>query len=123
MGAAIGTSCALIAFRQTFAAIFDFRFNHILLPRTSSLFHRSAVSTPGGLFYTYDGVAGRSEDYPFTTEGGWRRDMEGYVGAPGDASVLVAGGRGVAPFGNRSNVNGATARRDVNGSNNATGVV
>ncbi len=37
-GGMIGTFTALIAFRQTFASIFDFRFNHVLLPRTTSLF-------------------------------------------------------------------------------------
>lgn len=32
-GAVTGTLCAFVAYRKTFAATWDFRFNHILLPR------------------------------------------------------------------------------------------
>ena len=93
-GCIIGTFTALIAFRQTFASIFDFRFNHILLPRTTSLFHRTvAAGTNVGPYYSYDGFAGSTEMDPFTREGGWGGDQEGYIGAPGDATVLVAGMR------------------------------
>lgn len=35
-GALTGTFCAFIAYRKTFAAIWDFRFNHVLLPRKPS---------------------------------------------------------------------------------------
>jgi len=38
-----GTLCAFVAFRKTFAATWDFRFNHILLPRSTSLLHRKPV--------------------------------------------------------------------------------
>lgn len=34
-GAVTGTFCAIIAYRKNFAALWDFRFNHILLPRRS----------------------------------------------------------------------------------------
>ncbi|KAJ7940904.1 acid phosphatase/Vanadium-dependent haloperoxidase [Mycena leptocephala] len=110
-GGIIGTCTALVAFRQTFAAIFDFRFNHVLLPRATSLFHRrpffsSADSVP---FYDY---APRPEytstQMPFTREGGWGWGQEACVGAPGDATVLGVGGgghrgvigNGVGPGGN-----------------------
>jgi hypothetical protein len=39
----VGTLCAFAAYRMVFAAIWDFRFNHVLLPRQQSLcvaFHR-----------------------------------------------------------------------------------
>lgn len=42
-GAVTGTFCAMIAYRKNFAALWDFRFNHILLPRATSLFHRKAI--------------------------------------------------------------------------------
>jgi hypothetical protein len=35
-GAVIGTCTSIVAFRQTFASLFDYRFNHLLLPRTAS---------------------------------------------------------------------------------------
>ena len=43
-GAVIGTCTAFVAFRQTFASVWDFRFNHVLLPRTSSLFFKGGVN-------------------------------------------------------------------------------
>jgi len=49
--------CAFIAYRKTFAAIWDFRFNHILLPRSTSLFHRKAVD---------DGIA--TSRFQYTSE-------------------------------------------------------
>jgi hypothetical protein len=87
------------------------RFNHVLLPRATSLFHRrpffsSADSVP---FYDY---APRPEytstQMPFTREGGWGWGQEACVGAPGDATVLGVGGgghrgvigNGVGPGGN-----------------------
>jgi len=99
-GAVIGTLTAFVAFRQTFAAIWDFRFNHLRLPRTSSLFLRHGVgangsSTPGlGDFFTYyPQNEMRSSTLPVTREGGWGRGAgEATVGAPGDATVLHGGG-------------------------------
>ena len=40
-GALTGTFCAFIAYRKTFAAIWDFRFNHVLLPRMCKRRHSS----------------------------------------------------------------------------------
>jgi membrane-associated phospholipid phosphatase len=93
-GAIIGICTALVAFRQTFAAIFDFRFNHLLLPRSTSLFHRTPfVPASGrGPYYTYQPMQDlASQDLPFTREGGWREGGEQSVGAPGDATVLGGG--------------------------------
>ncbi|TFK42938.1 phosphatidic acid phosphatase type 2/haloperoxidase [Crucibulum laeve] len=94
-GAIIGICTAMVAFRQTFAAIFDFRFNHLLLPRATSLFHRTpfAPSSGRGPYYTYQPTQEfTSEDLPFTREGGWNYGGgEQSVGAPGDATVLGGG--------------------------------
>jgi membrane-associated phospholipid phosphatase len=99
VGGLIGTSCALVAFRQTFASIGDFRFNHILLPRATSLFHRHPfLPFPNrGPYFNYqpmDEFAPR--DRPFSREGGWGRGGgEGSNGAPGDATAFssaISGG-------------------------------
>ncbi|ESK88402.1 lipid phosphate phosphatase 1 [Moniliophthora roreri MCA 2997] len=97
-GAIIGTSCALVAFRSTFASIFDFRYNHLLIPRTTSLFHRQPYFPEGTShtaqypFFTYQPMQGiGSADLPFTREGGWGWGQEAFVGAPGDATVLGNG--------------------------------
>ncbi|KAJ3573199.1 hypothetical protein NP233_g2589 [Leucocoprinus birnbaumii] len=75
-GAFIGSACALVAFRQTFASTFDFRFNHLLLPRSTSLFHRRpfmSASGAGGPYYDYqlNRPELASNELPFTREGGW----------------------------------------------------
>ncbi len=89
-GAVIGICTALVAFRQTFASVFDFRFNHMLLPRATSLFLRKPMSSTKPYFsynmpqeYTGAGL-------PFTREGGW--GQEAYTGAPGDATALGTSG-------------------------------
>jgi membrane-associated phospholipid phosphatase len=113
-GAIIGTFTAFVAFRQTFASVFDFRFNHILLPRTSSLFHhgfpfsrkgRSKAAAFSGnnlngplqgfdFFSYHPGLGGfHPSMLPFAREGGWGRGAsEATLGAPGDATVLYASG-------------------------------
>lgn len=94
IGALIGSACAFVAFRQTFAAIWDFRFNHVLLPRATSLFHRQAFLPSGREpYYTYQPNAQIfSHDLPFTREGGWGHlGGEQHTGAPGDATVLTSG--------------------------------
>lgn len=48
-GLAIRTTTAFASFRMVFAAIFDFRFNHIQLPRTQSLLSVPAFSSPRAL--------------------------------------------------------------------------
>jgi len=62
-GAIIGISTALVAFRQTFAAILDSRFNHVLLSRTTSLFMRRPL-------YGREDPFGANH-VPFTRDGEW----------------------------------------------------
>lgn len=103
-GSVIGTATAIVAFRQTFASVWDFRFNHIPLPRTSSLFHRrvlqgGSISSAGfaatGPFYTYrwqsPGPALPCWSLPVTREGGWGTLDEQTVGAPFDSTAMNAG--------------------------------
>jgi len=97
VGGIIGILCALVAFRQTFAAIWDFRFNHVLLPRSTSLLHRRPFLpiTGRGPYYSYNTQEFQTHDLPFTREGGWGRGGgEQSTGAPGDASSLFSGGFG-----------------------------
>lgn len=81
--------------------MFDFRFNHLLLPRSTSLFHRRPFLAGGsgvGPYYTYQPrTEFTSKDLPFTREGGWGYDYslgggEHCVGAPGDATALMENG-------------------------------
>lgn len=93
----IGTACALVAFRQTFASVWDFRFNHVLLPRTTSLLHRTPHYSGTSLApsFTYRPQADTlSQDLPATREGGWGSGQETVVGAPFDAAALFGGVRG-----------------------------
>lgn len=108
-GAVIGTATALVAFRQTFASVWDFRFNHIPLPRTSSLFLRRGIQSSSGAvphagfaadgpFFTYRwqpaGAVLPSWSLPMTREGGWGTLDEEHVGAPFDATAMGLGGLG-----------------------------
>jgi diacylglycerol diphosphate phosphatase / phosphatidate phosphatase len=96
----IGTLCAFFAFRQTFASVWDFRFNHIVLPRTTSLFHRtpytgafvSPATNPGQAtpYFTYAPPAALAHNLPFAREGGWGWGNEAVSGAPFDATALGA---------------------------------
>ncbi|KAF4584796.1 hypothetical protein EYR38_002027 [Pleurotus pulmonarius] len=97
-GGIIGSVTAYVAFRQTFAAVFDFRFNHLLLPRTSSIFHRTPFIASGssGPFFTYRNGAGMGKE-----GGGWGE--EAYVGAPFDASGLNNGFTGLSSGGYEGN--------------------
>jgi membrane-associated phospholipid phosphatase len=116
-GAIIGTATALVAFRQTFASIWDFRFNHILLPRTSSWFLRSPVANFGPQFFTYQwqnsGAVALDAYRPFTREGGWGTMSEEHVGAPFDALVdnAATGGARGNPNGNLDPLSRAEAGR------------
>lgn len=119
VGGIIGILCALVAFRQTFAAIWDFRFNHVLLPRSTSLLHRRPFLpiTGRGPYYSYNTQEFQTHDLPFTREGGWGRGGgEQSTGAPGDASSLFSGGFGGLGTGmGRTHdgvTNGASARVD-----------
>ncbi|KDR81788.1 hypothetical protein GALMADRAFT_114486 [Galerina marginata CBS 339.88] len=128
-GAIIGICTALVAFRQTFASIFDFRFNHLLLPRATSLFHRRPfLPTAGrGPFFTYQPMPEMtSYDLPFTREGGWGYGGgEQSVGAPGDATVLmgssgIGGGAGGPNSGFGQNGTGHGHAFNNTGMTNAT---
>jgi len=93
-GALIGTACAFVAFRQTFASIWDFRFNHLLLPRTTSLSHRTPYYSGTSLtpsFSYQPQVEPLSHNLPVTREGGWGWGQEAVVGAPFDATALIGG--------------------------------
>jgi diacylglycerol diphosphate phosphatase / phosphatidate phosphatase len=90
VGGLIGTGCAFVAFRMTFASVWDFRFNHVLLPRTSSLFLRTPLEGAGAL--TFNHAPGASGQWPITREAGWGEMNDAANGAPFDA--LAAGGAG-----------------------------
>jgi len=96
-GAIIGTACAFVAFRQTFASVWDFRFNHLLLPRTTSLLHRTPYysgASPTPSFSYQPHAESLPQNLPVTREGGWGWGQEAVVGAPFDATSLLAGGVG-----------------------------
>lgn len=93
VGGLIGIFTALVAFRQTFASVTDFRFNHILLPRATSLLHRkqpySPVTGRGSWFSYHAELAFLPRDLPVAREGGWTYGAQEQVGgAPGDATAL-----------------------------------
>ncbi|EAU88054.2 lipid phosphate phosphatase 1 [Coprinopsis cinerea okayama7 len=75
--------------------IFDYRFNHLLLPRATSLFHpRPYLPVSGrGAYYTYQPVtAFMPHDLPVAREGGWGYGIGQHTsGAPGDATILTSG--------------------------------
>jgi diacylglycerol diphosphate phosphatase / phosphatidate phosphatase len=111
VGGLIGTACAFVAYRQTFASIWDFRFNHVLLPRTTSLFMRKPLQGVGALTYGYR--PGEAMQWPVTREGGWGDEKEVTSGAPFDATALGApgaavgsGGAGYASAGNTAATSG-----------------
>ncbi|KZV88427.1 acid phosphatase/Vanadium-dependent haloperoxidase [Exidia glandulosa HHB12029] len=104
-GAFIGTATAFVAFRQTFASVWDFRFNHLLLPRGG----------PAYFEYTFHADAVSSQ-LPFTRSGGWGVGArEAANGAPFDASGMMggagagAGGYGMGQYGNGSGMTHRTA--------------
>lgn len=110
VGGLIGTSCAFIAYRMTFASIWDFRFNHVLLPRTTSLFMRTPAADAGILTFGYG--LGESGQWPVTREGGWGDEKEVRSGAPFDASTTAGAG---AMFGGSTGTtrgNGASTMHD-----------
>ncbi|KAG6865862.1 hypothetical protein C0991_010943 [Blastosporella zonata] len=88
-GGIIGIATALVAFRQTFAAIYDSRFNHLLLPRTTSFFMPHLSDAAPALHFTYGPAQSlTTSHHPFTREGGWGlRGGQPYLGAPGDATA------------------------------------
>lgn len=107
-GGFIGTATALAAYRASYAAVFDFRFNHVPLPRTLSSgggHHRRDSSTGGagaglddGKFLYDAGSVAASGVSPFTRKAGWGAEA-GISGAPGDAAKLGGGGAAGAAAG------------------------
>jgi diacylglycerol diphosphate phosphatase / phosphatidate phosphatase len=85
----------LVAFLQTFASIFDFRFNHKLLPRsTSLLLFPPTTASHIGQFFTYEPPTQTlSSELPFTREGGWGWGPQAYLRAPGDVTALTIGNK------------------------------
>ncbi|PVI01405.1 acid phosphatase/Vanadium-dependent haloperoxidase [Periconia macrospinosa] len=75
-GAVIGTVFAFSAYRMTYAAIWDHRFNHIPLIRNAPFIYGAGPSTHDGF-----------HDAVFTRKAGWGTyDAAAWAGAPGDAS-------------------------------------
>lgn len=125
VGGIIGTLCALVAFRQTFASIWDFRFNHVLLPRATSLFHRKPFLPIAGRgpYYSYNTQEFQTHDLPFTREGGWGHGGgEQSTGAPGDASGLFGSGSGFGGLNNGVGTTGYNAGAPALGHNGPTAV-
>ncbi|CAG7846763.1 SubName: Full=Related to diacylglycerol pyrophosphate phosphatase DPP1 {ECO:0000313/EMBL:CCA74404.1} [Serendipita indica DSM 11827] len=115
VGGLIGTACAFVAFRTTFASIWDFRFNHVLLPRTSSLFLRNKGGDANGMgIPSFGYVPGESGQWPVTRDGGWGDRQEVSGGAPFDASMTGGAGAGAGGLFGGSRNNGATANHNVN---------
>jgi len=102
-GGIIGTATAIVAFRQTFASVWDFRFNHLLLPRSYSLFHRSPLRSATGQantssvcfpyqLQTPSGAEVVSYMLPVAREG-WIPDASMCSGAPFDAAATTTWGQ------------------------------
>ncbi|BGP29904.1 hypothetical protein JCM10296v2_001653 [Rhodotorula toruloides] len=88
VGGLIGSSCALAAYRMSYASILDFRFNHLPLPRTPPS-HHSAHFAPR-FPYILEAVNGRPQDGGVPVFAGQWREAggmggAGVQGAPGDA--------------------------------------
>jgi diacylglycerol diphosphate phosphatase/phosphatidate phosphatase len=86
-GAITGTLCAIIAYRKTFAALWDFRFNHVLLPRGTSLLHRTPMNDDLATSRFSYSLQESMHQRPVSSEGGWQKYW-GSTGAPGDATAL-----------------------------------
>ncbi|KAF9647280.1 acid phosphatase/Vanadium-dependent haloperoxidase [Thelephora ganbajun] len=118
-GALIGAACAFVAFRQTFASVWDFRFNHLLLPRTTSLLHRTPYYSGTSLtpsFSYQPQVDTLSHNLPAAREGGWGWRQEAIAGASFDTTVLFGGVENPGSGG----VGGGTLRQtDIRGAGGA----
>ncbi|KAM0752350.1 acid phosphatase/Vanadium-dependent haloperoxidase [Meredithblackwellia eburnea MCA 4105] len=86
-GAMIGSCSALAAYRMSYASIFDFRFNHIPLPRLLPKVTGDRARFSYSLSEEETGVL------PFTSAGGWRDGVRA-AGAPGDALKFGIGRQG-----------------------------
>ncbi|GAA5861729.1 hypothetical protein JCM8547_000717 [Rhodosporidiobolus lusitaniae] len=95
VGSIIGSCCAIASYRMSYAAIFDFRFNHLPLPRTPPLASHSS-NTYSYPHFPYDLSVLQGESVgvvqPWASQ--WRTGFDGVQGAPGDAVKNGAGGYG-----------------------------
>ncbi|GAA5887814.1 hypothetical protein JCM16303_002340 [Sporobolomyces ruberrimus] len=89
IGSLIGSASALAAYRMSYASIWDFRFNHLPLPRTPPSLHSHADSHHGltALRFPYS-LDATGYVSPFASQ--WR-GHEAPQGAPGDAQVHGGG--------------------------------
>jgi diacylglycerol diphosphate phosphatase/phosphatidate phosphatase len=82
-GAIIGTMFAFSSYRMVYAAIWDFRFNHIPLNRTVGFQYADGQAEFNGF-----------RDSLWTRKAGWGNMDSGFaVGAPGDATGGFSAGR------------------------------
>ncbi|GAA6003123.1 hypothetical protein JCM10207_001759 [Rhodosporidiobolus poonsookiae] len=89
VGGIIGSCSALASYRMCYASLFDFRFNHLPLPRTPPLASHREHSLDPRFPYALSEVGGV---VPFT--GQWRGvGGVGVQGAPGDAIKSAVGGQ------------------------------
>ncbi|KAK7550065.1 PAP2 superfamily protein [Phyllosticta citricarpa] len=89
-GATIGTLMAFCSYRMVYAAVFDFRFNHVPLSRFVPFTYGAGGG--GEAMQLFAGF----HDAVWTRQVGWGAPeaFEAFGGAPGDASALSAGRRG-----------------------------
>ncbi|GAA5822717.1 hypothetical protein JCM11251_004354 [Rhodosporidiobolus azoricus] len=94
VGGIIGTSCAFASYRMSYASIWDFRFNHLPLPRTPPLgSHSTWVYSHSHFPYDVSLLSSQNGSGIQPWAGQWRGAnvlSEGVGGAPGDA--LKSGG-------------------------------
>jgi len=88
-GACIGSLSALAAYRMSYASVFDFRFNHVPLPRLLPKVTGDRVR------FSYTLSEEEGTVLPFTAVGGWRDGVPAR-GAPGDAAKFSSMGGGGA---------------------------
>ncbi|KAK8177542.1 phosphatidate phosphatase [Phyllosticta citrichinensis] len=114
-GATIGSLMALASYRMVYAAVFDFRFNHVPLSR----FVPFTYGAGGEAMQLFAGF----HDAVWTRQVGWGAPemFEAFGGAPGDASALSgAGGAGASTgygngLGGAAKTGHAVDRRPVGG--------
>ncbi|KAK3377516.1 phosphatidic acid phosphatase type 2/haloperoxidase [Podospora didyma] len=91
-GAIIGTVMAFSAYRMTYAAVWDFRYNHIPLSRASPLPFGGEPDLAGATFTRRVGWGVSGAGFPFTKEHGFGYGSHhGSNGASGLARKPVAG--------------------------------
>ncbi|GAA5911086.1 hypothetical protein JCM6882_006872 [Rhodosporidiobolus microsporus] len=98
VGGFIGSFCALASYRMSYASVWDFRFNHLPLPRTPPLASHSTWAYSTARFpYDVSFLAPQNNVGIQPWAGQWRGQnaaFEGAGGAPGDALKRGAGSSG-----------------------------